>query len=282
MAVVAVAAALIALACAGRTGDDGPSSGGQSGEAGAGGYSAQGGGGGLGGVGGLGGSTCETAEGVRLCGGAQDECGFIDPSECPGGGCELPYDRERNGDAVAGLCFSDLPDNASRPCFACEDGEVCIERKPGQLYCVPESVCARLWLLGARGVCRYADLAAYDAKPLPVLTSCPPHDPEVPLCGGPCKPCFGDVSTPCTGRSPEHPQGFCAYYTWDPCALDDSGYLLGCKPDHYCGVFRHPGADYAVARLHGRCAGKDSCLALSTHLPGGFDCYDELGKLVTK
>lgn len=274
LAVVAAAAAVVALACAGRTGQDGPSSGGQSGGGGAGNSSAQGG------MGALGGSTCSTAEGVRLCRGEHDECGFIEPSDCPGGGCERPYDRELKGDAVAGLCFSDLPDNASRPCFACEDGEVCIERKPGQLYCVPESVCARLWLLGARGVCRYTDLAAYDARPLPVLASCPTT--ETALCGGPCKPCFGDVPTPCTGRSPDHPQGFCAYYIWDPCSLDDAGYLLGCKPDRYCGVFRHPGADYAVARLHGRCADEASCLALSKHLPGGFDCYDEVGKLVTK
>jgi hypothetical protein len=277
-AVAALAVALgVAGACGGRTGGDG-----SAGSAGGGGAGGSGGTAAQGGVGALGGSTCVTAEGVRLCGGGHGECGWMNNDECPGGGCALPYDRERGGDAVAGLCFSDLEDAASRPCLHCQDGEVCIERKPGELYCVPESVCARLWLLGAHGVCRYADLAAYDARPLPVLAECPSTEPAARLCEGPCPKCPWSQSS-CVGRSPDHPQGFCTSANFDWCALGAKGeYIQACTPGELCGVFRHTGSDYAVARLHGRCSSADSCLARAQLLPGGFDCYDSEGKLVSK
>jgi hypothetical protein len=271
----------IAAACAGRTGEDGAA--GTGGVAGNGGVAGSGGSAAQGGAGALGGSTCLTAEGVRFCGGEQGECGWLDAGECPGGGCALPYDRERGGDAVAGLCFSDLPDNAGRTCLSCDDGEVCIERKPGQLFCVPESVCARLWLLGARGVCRYADLAAYDARPLPVLAQCPAGNPDGRFCGGPCpKKCPGSFDKPCVGRSPDHPQGFCRPppSTW--CALGASGYVEPCTEGLVCGVFGHAGEAYAVARMHGRCLSPEACPVFAQFLPGGFDCYDAAGKLTSK
>jgi hypothetical protein len=240
--------------------------------------------GGAGGAGATGGSPCETAEGVRLCGGNGATCGWIDTDECPGGGCTRPYDRELGGDAIAGVCFSDLPDNGSRACLECEDGEVCIERNPGEHYCVAESVCAKLWNLGARGVCRYADLSAYDARPLPRLTTCPKADPNgyTYMCGGACPTCKSDFPTPCTGRSPDHPQGFCSYSDLDPwCALDDSGYVNACKASaRYCGVFHVTQKDAGTAKMYGRCMTEDTCLALSQELPGGFDCYDADAQLV--
>lgn len=271
-------AMLVAVACAGRTGVDpgagGTASGGSGGNAAA----------GQGGVGAVGGSACQTAEGVRLCGGEHGECSWLDADACPGGGCAAPYDRQREGNAVAGVCFSDLPDQAMRPCPFCDDGEVCLERKPGQLFCVPEGVCARLWLLGARGVCRYADLARYDARPLPVLDHCPPDGPNTTFCGGACtKQCSLNGAAPCVGRSPDHPQGFCSFEGADDwCALDDKGYVNDCRDNEYCGVFRHGDADDAVAKLHGRCLWTPSCLELSSALPGGFDCYDDKAKLVAK
>lgn len=116
----------LAIACGGRIGDDDAVDGGPM--AGGGGTGATGIGG-SGRVGAIGGSTCRTAEGVRLCGGPNAECSWLDTDTCPGG-CVRPYDRDLGGDALAGVCFSDLPDNGSRPCLACEDGEVCVERAP--------------------------------------------------------------------------------------------------------------------------------------------------------
>jgi hypothetical protein len=275
-----VGASLLLLACAGRTEVSGTGSGGGAGFGGSG--NTGGGAGGTGGVGALGGSTCVTAEGVRFCGGKQAECGWLDATQCPGGGCAAPYDRELGGDAVAGLCFSDLPDKAIRSCQMCNDGEVCLERKPGQLYCVPEGVCARLWLLGARGVCRYADLGAYDARPLSVLAACPGAAPSARLCGGPCEEhCVG---SPCTGRSPDHPQGFCPATDDEWCALSGSDYVYQCSTAFaVCGFFRHAGAaNQSAARQYGQCFWKSQCLALAKGLPGGFECYDAEGKLLSE
>ena len=232
------------------------------------------------------GTPCLTPEGVRLCGGDQNQCGWLGTNECPGVGCLRPYDDHVAGAAKAGVCFADLPDNGSRACSGCEDGEVCIQRKQGQYVCVPESVCADLWSLGVRGVCRYADLTAYDGTPLSHLSSCPDQDGSLGLCGGPCpSPClpppYHDYS--CTGRSPDHPQGLC-FWSRDSCALADSGYAAPCpyiSPGYDCGVFRDPGADYSVARKYGVCVDVDRCLELAKRLPGGFDCYDYDGKLVT-
>lgn len=230
-------------------------------------------------MGGFGGDPCRTAQGVRLCGGTAASCGWVGPEECPGGGCARPFDRILNGDSTAGVCFSDLADNGSRPCWGCNDGEVCVERAKGELSCVPESVCAGLWNLGAAGVCRYADLGAYDGRPLPVLPKCPSSKPESLLCGGACGGCPGVGPPACTGRSPDHPQGFCtSFESW--CAWDATGYLQDCGSD-YCGVFQVKAADQPVAFLYGRCLGLSHCQSLADELPGGFDCYDKSGKLVT-
>lgn len=278
MRVAAALACLLALGslelagCAGRTETEG---GGGSGGLGA--------AGGAAGAGGFGGDTCRTPEGVRLCGGSAASCGWVGPEECPGGGCARPFDRALGGEAVAGVCFSDLADNGGRPCFNCNDGEVCVERAQGELVCVPESVCAGLWNLGAKGVCRYADLGSYDGRPLPLLSKCPNPKPESLLCGGPCPGCSKQSHPPCTGRSPDHPQGFCSSFDiW--CALGASGYVQQCPstlPEYYCGVFHVAPADEPIARLYGRCLGLSQCESLAADLPGGFDCYDESAKLVT-
>jgi hypothetical protein len=265
--------------------------GGQSSEDGNGGYAGSGAGGtgdgGVGGAAGWAGSPCVTPEGVRICGGTSNECGWVVAEECPGGGCARPFDRMLGGEAEGGLCFSDLPDNGSRACFGCEDGEVCIEREPGELVCVPESVCWALWQIGVRGACRYADLASYDGRPLLRLPSCPDPSPPSYMCGGPCpEQCDGFFHNPCSGRSPDHPQGFCFYVNDSGlCSLAGGGYTLECNQvssgDRYCGVYQLSELDAPVAHQYGQCLSDDTCLALSAKLPGGFLCYDPEGKLVS-
>ena len=265
----AVAAIALSFGCSGRVVQLGPDGGGGSG----------GSGGGWSGGGGL---PCVTPDGVRLCGGTQNQCGWVGNDQCPGGGCLRPYDSQLGGPAKAGICYSDLADNGSRPCWGCKDGEVCLQRKQGEYICVPESVCADLWTMGVRGVCRYADLGAYDGRPLPRLSSCPSTDPNLLLCDGPCSSdCSG---LPCSGRSPDHAQGSC-FISQTPCALGPSGYTQPCppvnpSPQDYCGVFHHKSADMSVARQYGQCLGTDTCLALAKKLPGGFDCFDTSGHLV--
>lgn len=270
-----LAAAWLALiGCAGRT--ETGSGGGSAG------LGAAGGTGGLAGVGGATGDPCRTPEGVRLCGGSAAACGWVGPGECPGGGCARAFDRMLGGESVAGVCFSDLADNGIRSCWGCNDGEVCLERAQGELVCVPESVCAGLWALGAKGVCRYADLSAYDGRPLKVLVECPSLKPGSLLCGGPCESCSGAGPPPCTGRSPDHPQGFCtSSEKW--CALEASGYLQECPKnsgtEFHCGVFRVSAVDQPVALHYGRCLDKSTCAQLAAELPGGFDCHDQYGNL---
>lgn len=147
---------------------------------------------------------------------------------------------------------------------------------------MPESLCARLWLLGVRGVCRYADLARYDGRPLSSLSVCPSLAPFPQLCEGPCPTCTAELHQPCTGRSPDHLQGFCFSPLWTWCAHDGEKYVQPCPEKSLCGVFRVSLADSAVARMHGQCMAPHHCLALSTHLPGGFDCYDGEGDLVVE
>jgi hypothetical protein len=238
---------------------------------------------GNGGVSGMGGSPCATPEGVRICGGTSDQCAWVGSDECPGGGCARPFDRILGGDAAGGVCFADLPDWGNRACWGCHDGEVCIERKQGELMCVPESVCAALWQLGVRGACRYADSSAYDGRPLLRLPSCPDPSAGLRLCGGPCdEDCQFAQLAPCAGRSPDHPQGFC-FIPGGLCSLDESGYTRPCpavSSSSYCGVYRVSDADAPVARQYGQCLADYKCLALSAKLPGGFECYDADASLV--
>ena len=265
----ALAAIALAAGCSGRVVQLGPDGGGGSG----------GSGGGWSGGGGL---PCVTPDGVRLCGGTQNQCGWVGNDQCPGGGCLRPYDSQLDGPAKAGICYSDLADNGSRPCWGCKDGEVCLQRKQGEYICVPESVCADLWTMGVRGVCRYADLGAYDGRALQTLSSCPgsPGTGTPDFCGGSCtQSCYG---SPCSGRSPDHPQGSC-FISQTLCVLGSTGYTQRCPdtlPPDYCGVFHHKSADMSVARQYGQCLGTDSCLALARKLPGGFDCFDAAGHLV--
>jgi hypothetical protein len=273
---LALALALIALAaCSGRTASDGEGGSNPGGTGGA-------GNGGVG-AGGFGGSPCLTPEGVRICGGANDECAWVGPDACPAGGCARPYDRTLGGDAAGGVCFSDLADNASRACWGCEDGEVCVERELGELVCVPESVCAALWQIGVRGVCRYADLSSYDGRELFRLSTCPDSSSASAMCGGPCaNDCEAFLHQPCSGRSPDHPQGFC-FGTLALCSLGAAGYTQPCEgvlADYYCGVYQVSDADAPVARHYGQCLTEDACLRLAAKLPGGFLCYDSDASLV--
>lgn len=274
LAALSLAAALAAAACSGRTVIEGAG-----GSAGGGASS-----GGAGGVG-SGGQPCATPEGVRLCGGTASECAWVPPDACPGGGCTRPYDRLLGGPAQGGACLSDLADNASRTCMNCDDGEVCLERRQGELYCVPESVCAGLWRVGVRGVCRYADLSAYDGRPLATASACPTSVPKPRndlRCSPPCT--TRCTTSPCTGRSADHPIGLCLglrISSKDYCALDGAKYTSPCDwHQSYCGFFRVSAADRVVASQYGSCLRIDTCLWLSSHLPGGFDCYDEQAQLV--
>ncbi|MEZ4220759.1 MAG: hypothetical protein R3B13_07490 [Polyangiaceae bacterium] len=261
--------------CGGRSTSDNAA-----GNAGTGGTGGSAGIGGSAGVGATGGTSCKTSAGVRLCGGDAN-CAWVAGDECPGGGCARPFDHDLGGDSVAGICYSDLGDKGSRACLECEDGEVCLERYENDLVCVPEEVCAKLWKLGARGVCRYSDLSAYDGRPLPRLSTCPHADPKTwtLLCGGACPTCKSDFPTPCSGRSPDHPQGFCSY-DWKWCALSESGYDQPCDKELNCGVFHVGSKDANVAKQYGRCLAQDDCALMAQELPGGFDCYDADGKLV--
>lgn len=231
-----------------------------------------------GGAAGAGSGPCETPEGIRLCGG---ECDWLDAEDCPAG-CSAVYDRAAAGDSPFGLCFADLTDLGNRPCFACRDGEVCVQRARDVAVCVPESVCAGLWALGARDVCRYADYASYDGRPVPEPpASCPaePDGQQDPgqMCGGACGACLLADEYPCTGRSPEHPQGFCRSYEGScRAAAGDND----CADTWLCAVFRVPTPDAPTARASGHCFGRDTCLELAVTLPGGVDCYDAAGNVV--
>ena len=110
--------------------------------------------------------------------------------------------------------------------------------------CVPESVCAALWQIGVRGVCRYAD-----------FTSSPDHPQGVLFSRVRPLQCLG----------------------WDrrqPVRRRFSGPLLR-------RVYEVSDADAPVAHRYGQYLPKTPCLELSTMLPGGFLCYDAQGKLVS-
>ena len=146
-------------------------------------------------------------QGVRLCG---PGCSPVGTPEC----CAAVRDRETDEALVAGVCWTDLSDTGQRPCAGCRDGEVCVERAPGSLVCVPFDICRALALLGSARACRYADKSAYDGSPLaPGAATCP-NDTNGHslrnahmLCGGDCGDCV--PGRPCIGRSPSRPLGVC-------------------------------------------------------------------------
>ena len=143
---------------------------------------------------------CTSSEGVRLCGGPCQE-----PFECPGRGCTAPIAFDGTPAAV-GVCWADAP-SAIRPCNVCHDGEGCLERRPGEHYCVPIGACLALASAGERDVCRYPDLTPYVPKLGPTAAATCPDQPNdgAFICGGTCTSCLDD----CRGRSPTHPVGIC-------------------------------------------------------------------------
>lgn len=83
----------------------------------------------------------------------------------------------------------------------------------------------------------------------------------------------------CLGRSPDHPIGLSIGSR--ECALHGAIYTERCAwMGVYCGFFHVAAADWPVASQYGKCRNTENCLWLSSHLPGGFDCYDERGQLV--
>jgi hypothetical protein len=126
--------------------------------------------------------------GVRICDPAAG-CPVLDTASCPGHGCGdvSSVDAAATGD---GVCWSDLQDEGSTSCAACDDGESCILRDT-EYVCVPDAVCARFWSLGVTGACVYADKRAYSGAPLPPEpTSCPQGlVGQNVACGGACGSC---------------------------------------------------------------------------------------------
>lgn len=227
-----------------------------------------------------------TVSGVRICGG---ECRWLDNAQCPGGGCTALTALDGTALSV-GICWSDTPEG-HLACAACGDGSACMQRGSAGLVCVPASVCERLWELGSRDVCRYADKERFDGRPLPIPSGCPAGASPI-TCGGACPACALGTAHRCVGRSPDHPFGVCPPIpsTADPnsaasiptCSLTGSTYAEPCPPSsgqsHYvCGVFRTPGSEQDVAKQYGLCMGQDLCVATGSALPGGMDCFDASG-----
>lgn len=218
----------------------------------------------------LGERSCE-ASGVRLCGGA---CPALGPPECPGYGCTPALDRDTLAPTSYGVCWYDLRGHTTRPCAACEDGEMCAYRGKDDLVCVPAAVCAALWALGDRTTCRYADKTPYTGEPIPEPEGCP----GTLACGGSC-PC----GVSCIGRSPTHPFGICApgYSDFVPTCdlLPDHTYAHSCHDDYACAVFDVPAADRVTAMHYGVCLPTDECLVTKTSLAisGGLHCFDASG-----
>ena len=220
-------------------------------------------------------ASCETGDGVRVCGGP---CRWLDAPECPGYGCTPAHDRVGGSASDAGVCWADAPAEVAELCNACPDGMVCAQRRPDELVCVPESVCAALWDLGATDVCRYAYKSAYDHRALPEPKTCP-FDGR--FCGGACGDCGGIFR--CTGRSPAHPYGICVGSGGAGlfrCGVSEKGQDPACLPNSVCAVLDVPAADEAAALRYGVCMDEDSCLAVAAELPGGLRCFDAAGKKV--
>jgi hypothetical protein len=235
-------------------------------------------------------STPCSAGGVRICGMG---CPTLDTTSCPGG-CQ-PVSTLSGGDAGISVCWSDDP-SADVLCSVCSDGQACLQRTPSSLVCVPLDLCAHLWDIGVRDVCRYADKSTYDDEPLATPSGCP-ADATILVCGGTCTGCPDPGSANrCVGRSPNHPFGICppddgAADPNDPssiavCSFTNDGYTVPCvqpgSPDGpvSCAVFQTPASDESVARLYGLCIDQGLCTQMATDFPGGLQCYDAGGNLL--
>ncbi len=232
-------------------------------------------------------------DGVRLCG---DGCpDLITPDSstfdieagnvCLGYGCLPTKDIQHFTSQSAGVCWADAQSIAKYPCGTCNDGEVCVQKSPSDLVCMPEDVCRALWTLGVRDVCRYADFHPYDGRPVATpAQACPfvAKDGPQRVCSGACPPCPGVER--CVGRSPDHPFGLCrddfvGGLEPQPSAFPPCKTCLATLPSdagYGCAVF--DGSDNAaLAHAGGFCMPVKDCLQIGKLFPGGMSCYDGSG-----
>lgn len=206
---------------------------------------------------------CRSADGVRLCGAG---CPAIPAPDCPGRGCTQAYNLDGSPSA-GGVCWTDRADKGARPCGECAWDEVCIHRSPTELVCASRAVCDALSDLGARDVCRYADLSPYDGRPFAVPGPCPIRTTLSELCGGECGMCRESVGPAyCVGRSSRHPFGLCNHpgINWEN---PDTCSVCGGT----CAVFETPGVDPALAWAYGPCIPIQDCEPLAEYV--GVGCY---------
>lgn len=220
--------------------------------------------------------------GVRMCG---PLCPPLGTPQC----CTAAYDGVSGAAALAGACWLDLPDLGQRDCAGCEDGETCVYRAANRLVCVPEGVCRALFIMGAAGVCRYADKSGYDGRPLAAPpSSCPSGSDgktlanKFALCGGACGPCTGPpqfYQAPCSGRSADRPYGICPT-RYPPDALVNSvDKIQRCSSDAdcpginsaFCAVFRVGSLDQSESRAYGACMKPARCTDAA--IAGQVTCY---------
>jgi hypothetical protein len=206
-------------------------------------------------------------DGIRICGAGCPSLG----DTCLGFGCTAADDIASFVPSTAGVCWADAPDVTATLCGKCTDGDVCIQRGPNQLVCVPESVCFNLWQRGVSDVCRYADLTPYTGSALSSEGGCPFDDGYAPIvCAGSCASCADGAV--CEGRSPSHPYGLCRSTNTE----DDCDQCMQVpNQNQACAVLNVNVADLPVAKTFGGfCMDRPRCLAVAKALPGGMTCFD--------
>lgn len=196
--------------------------------------------------------------GVRVCGAG---CPPLDAAQCPGLGCVAALDTTSSTATGVGLCLGDLP-APIRPCGRCADGEVCVDLEGQGFVCAAETLCARLFAMGAGAACRYADFSPYDGRPLAVASgdACPKAncgypDCEALSCGPGCGQCGGFRI--CTGRSADVGYGLCADepFSAPPCRATDPP-TASCQR---CLAWAPPSPWDSAAQDYGWCAVPVEC-----------------------
>lgn len=225
---------------------------------------------------------CEPVNGVAVCGGM---CG----DTCATGGCTQYGVPGATGGSTStfGTCrrLFDVtsPSKFQVPCSVCyHGGELCtqVRNDPSTLGCVPPELCQRLDASGFHGACVYTDKTAWSPTDVIPTPPCPANGRTLGLCGGACGDCT-DPEMVCTGRSPTHPFGICAW-TKNPafsgsqinvCSLDPMDLHAPCPSDQACVVFQTGNAtSQAIEDKLGFCMPKAGCLALRASFPGGVRC----------
>lgn len=155
-------------------------------------------------------------------------------------------------------------------CWVCEDSRVCVGFTPGDpsstVFCVLFEVGQLYAAAGFADIVAYADYSAWTGEPVPEPTTCLQ---DGLYCGGHCGPCAaGQV---CTGRSPRHPIGICAFEPMlqKECTRADPSQ---CPDGTACFVFEVDAASQPRADSKGYCLPIDACKQYATGLPGGGWC----------